>query len=459
MVNDLYVRASKNFEQYLRDFQEKGTVRFLPRSRLTDQEWNDLNRALATRGVCMTPTKQDGISYMMFNTLNKQQALENVAHLKNRASRNFDKYLRAFLDQGEVYMLPQERLTDDMWRELNKSLISYGVRLVPTNHKGAQYMMFRARPKQRTQAKQTDPVLDSILGEYKIHKIKRGVIPAFIYDQPGISERKAQTIADKIMAAGQHYATVLSKSGTAGVNDHIVIAIKKYDAENNLGAVWEYNRLLWHLDSKDTKRYIQKLIGYPLTYINNTPVIIESMDDFGATSERAILLVSVGGKKLPFYISTGSAGKTDVPTGKWEFFGGISNGWFRKGNLENILTHYNSPELKQIADALDGKIGDIRDTVDILKSAGREYLGGQGNVAYAMNTPKISIDRINQDVFIPQNEGNFYLDLKNIKEHLSGLARTRNVAQKINNAENKLKSSIFSRVLMWINGNNNNQQS
>ena len=31
MADNLYTKASKNFEQYLRDFQEKGTLRLLPR--------------------------------------------------------------------------------------------------------------------------------------------------------------------------------------------------------------------------------------------------------------------------------------------------------------------------------------------------------------------------------------------------------------------------------------------
>ena len=58
--------------------------------------------------------------------------------LFNRASKNFNKYLRAFLNHGEVYMLPRERMTDEMWRVLNKSLAAHGVRLVPTEQKGVK---------------------------------------------------------------------------------------------------------------------------------------------------------------------------------------------------------------------------------------------------------------------------------------------------------------------------------
>lgn len=434
MSGGLFYRASTNFGKYLKDFQEKGSVYMLPRQRLQDSEWKALNQQLAQHGVRLVPAEKNGVSYMTFSSLSKQQGREKemVAQLRSRASRNFDKYLRAFLERDEAYMLPRERMTDEMWRELNKSLVSHGVRLVPVEKDGVSYMMFSALSKQRAGTKETDPVLDSILGEYKVHKIKRGVVPAFIYDRPGLGEGQAQAKADEIMAAGKHYATVLSKTGGGSGSDHIVVAIKKYDAENNLGAVWDGERLIRHLDSKGNKRYIQALVGYPLTHINKTPVTIESIDDYGATSKRAILVVNVGGKKLPFYISTGSAGKTEVPTGKWEFFGGITpDGWFRKGTLKDIVSHYNSPELKQIADALDGKIGDVRDAVDILKSAGREYLGGQGDVAYALEVPRISTERINRDVFNPENDKIFYLDLKEIKDYLSSLSVTRNEFKKV----------------------------
>ena len=229
--------------------------------------------------------------------------------------------------------------------------------------------------------------------------------------------------------------------------------MRKSDAESSLDATEEDGILVHHKDSAEDIRYLNRLVETktPLTYIGKTPVLLESIEDFGVRSGRAILLVDVGGKKLPFYISSGTAGKTDVPTGKWEFFGGIDKtGWFRKGTLENILTHYDSPELKTIADALDSKIGDIRDCVDVLRSAGREYLGGDGDVAYMQNAPEISVARINQDVFVPENNGIFWYDLDMVKKYLHELGQQK----KLNPTPNKLKNDIISILGSWFDENN-----
>ena len=152
-----------------------------------------------------------------------------------------------------------------------------------------------------------------------------------------------------------------------------------------------------------------------------------------------------------FYISTGTAGKTDVPTGKWEFFcGRTASGWFRKGTLENILTHYNSPELKTIANALDNKIGDIRDCIDVLRSAGREYLGGDGDVAYMQNAPAISVDRINQDVFVPENDGIFWYDLDMVKKHLQNLGQQKNLTQYFQKSDEEIKKNLKSKLASFL---------
>ena len=287
-----------------------------------------------------------------------------------------------------------------------------------------------------------DVTLDSVCGACKEHKIKRGTIPAYIYERPGMGKAHAKSVAQRIMGAGYHYADVLSKTGGGGAADYIVIAIKKTDAPK-LDARWDGEKLLTHLDSRGTVRYVNALLGEPLGYINKTPFFIESAQDFGTTSSRAVVVVNVGGKKLPFYMSSGAAGKTDVPTGKWEFFcGRDGNGWFRKGTLNDVLTHYNSPELKYIADALDGKIGDVRDTTDVLLSAGREYLGGQGNVSYVTQLPRISDTIINQDVFVPENEGNLWLDIRTVKDYLSGLQRQQDVAKKMQESQKSLKDKM-----------------
>lgn len=76
---------------------------------------------------------------------------------------------------------------------------------------------------------------------------------------------------------------------------------------------------------------------------------------------RPMALVNVNGVRVPFYISTGSGGKKNVEVGKWyPIFGIGADGWFNKGNEEEINDYYGSPELKEVAEWLDSNIGDIR---------------------------------------------------------------------------------------------------
>ncbi len=117
----------------------------------------------------------------------------------------------------------------------------------------------------------------------------------------------------------------------------------------------------------------------------------------GVKSGRPIVVVKVNDMHIPFYISTGKAQKMGVPTGKWEFFGGITDsGWFRKGTEEEIVRHYDTVHLRGIAEALDEQVGDLRDVLDVERSAARAARGAEGHVATATENRSISISDINQ---------------------------------------------------------------
>lgn len=158
----------------------------------------------------------------------------------------------------------------------------------------------------------------------------------------------------------------------------------------------------------------------PITKIKGHNVYITQ---FGRAAERGVVKVEVAGRELPFYVSTGSAGKTRVATGKWEFFGGVDDGWewFNKGNLDEIRAHYDSPELEQIAIALDNVVGDIRDKELILQSYGRSYLNGSGKVAVVSGDVPIAGFDINKGLkYAPSNNNNnptnFYRNLEDVKD-------------------------------------------
>jgi hypothetical protein len=76
---------------------------------------------------------------------------------------------------------------------------------------------------------------------------------------------------------------------------------------------------------------------------------------------RMITIADVNGVKVPFYLSTGRAGKRDVIAGKWYPFFGIGNdGWLNKGSQSDINSYYNSPALREAALRLDDSLGDTR---------------------------------------------------------------------------------------------------
>ena len=80
-------------------------------------------------------------------------------------------------------------------------------------------------------------------------------------------------------------------------------------------------------------------------------------------ADRKIVLVNINGVDMPFYLSTGQGRKYSVESGKWyPFFGLDPDGWFNKGSEDDINDYYGSSNLRNVAEALDKKWGDIRST-------------------------------------------------------------------------------------------------
>lgn len=97
------------------------------------------------------------------------------------------------------------------------------------------------------------------------------------------------------------------------------------------------------------------------------PVQKQKIEDSGKTkildiAGRKIVLLEINGINCPFYLSTGSGGKKNVPSGEWYPFFGIGwDGWFNKGTESDILGYYGVPLLKYYSEYLNKEIGDIRD--------------------------------------------------------------------------------------------------
>ena len=448
---------NSGFRAALDEFEQTGKINAVfPRDAVSDDAWNVINSNLESRGIRMRSGTSGGRDIMAFDNIPDHPAA--IARLRNRASKRFNEYFDTLKTTGRGVSWPASRLTDDEWKIVNDSLADDGIRLQRIDNRMIMeeipnHPATVARQQARDAARAGGAADDAARGadatdaasvsddaarangnSREVNRIltnsERATYrntPAYVYQPKGLKESEAGNIAEMINDEGNYYATILNKEGHRGA-DYMVITISKSDADK-MRYSWSGSDLTYPIDNSQNMARLRQQIGNPITSIRGTPVVIENMSDFGRVSGRAIVMVRVGNKKLPFYISSGSAGKTDVPTGKWEFFGGITaNGWFRKGGtIKEINNHYDSAELKQIANALDNTIGDLRDTELVLKTIGRQKLGGVGKVAALDNAPNISLGTINQS-FPKEIEAEglggaleFYEYLKQIKTYLQGL--------------------------------------
>ena len=76
---------------------------------------------------------------------------------------------------------------------------------------------------------------------------------------------------------------------------------------------------------------------------------------------RVITKIKIGNITIPFYISTGQGGKTDVEVDKWYvFFGQGKNGWFNKTSGPDINNQYGVKIFQDIANILN-EVGSKKD--------------------------------------------------------------------------------------------------
>ena len=77
-------------------------------------------------------------------------------------------------------------------------------------------------------------------------------------------------------------------------------------------------------------------------------------------SDRVMVLMKIGKYNIPFYISTGQAGKKNVKAGNWYVVFGIGReGWINKGSEAEINKQYDNPAFQKFAKILNESIGKI----------------------------------------------------------------------------------------------------
>ncbi len=155
----------------------------------------------------------------------------------------------------------------------------------------------------------------------------------------------------------------------------------------------------------------------------------QGMIDF---ADRKIVLVNINGVDMPFYLSTGQGRKYSVESGKWyPFFGLDPDGWFNKGSEDDINDYYGSVKLRNVAQALDKKWGDIRSTSKGKKVAYRfkdnpeQYESIRSQVNRDMEKPVYRVDHKGQKLDYAEaranrNDKNYYERIKRIIKKIGG---------------------------------------
>lgn len=83
-------------------------------------------------------------------------------------------------------------------------------------------------------------------------------------------------------------------------------------------------------------------------------------------SDRVMVMMKIGQYNIPFYISTGQAGKKNVKAGNWyAVFGiGVEAGWINKGSEEQINDSYGFKLFEKLSKILNEGIGTIESRED-----------------------------------------------------------------------------------------------
>lgn len=426
MDKELGQKISKDFDLYVEDFLTRDKNKGLKPSSLTPQEWQKLGESLAQKGVGLVSVEYNGREYYKFVRLNTQEPVKQEVDLHAKIDKNFDKYLEDFLQTEKNRGFKQSLLTEQEWQKLNDELASSNIVMVPITYNGYDLYKFakldKAAPEKnkapelnkkepqntnneaeraaeaKRQAEQAAEAKrqaeEDRFFQYKYPEFKRYGNEGFFVSKQGIDKSSLYIIEDRLYNDG-YFAKLVPTKGVSVGEEYILVAIKREIAEKKFEFDGKY--LKRRMDNSKFLKNIQTYKGKEITRIGNTPVFL---CEVGSHGSRGMVTVGIGDARwtLPFYVSSGMAGKTNVPTGKWEVFWGIGpgkHGWFNKGSEREILNHYGSAQLKQIAEALDEKLGDPRDTELVIETVGRNSIGGKGIVAEVDNLEYIPKSLIN----------------------------------------------------------------
>ena len=134
-------------------------------------------------------------------------------------------------------------------------------------------------------------------------------------------------------------------------------------------------------------------------------------------SDRVMVLLKIGQYNIPFYISTGQAGKKNVKAGNWYAVFGIgeTRGWINKGSEKDINDQYNFPLFQKLAKILNEGVGKIETRED---NGNGKLKDGVGFLDFDNNNPQ-QIKDFNAQMNLPTKPAGSANDSSDFYKHVN----------------------------------------
>jgi hypothetical protein len=215
------------------------------------------------------------------------------------------------------------------------------------------------------------------------------------------------------------------EEGTRKVSDNqsLPILVKKIDAElaalNTTDAKADID-----LISTPVSKIVEELsklntLNEKLNWLKNnkllSPININGKEyntiDY---SDRVMVLMKIGKYNIPFYISTGQAGKKNVKAGNWyAVFGiGVEKGWINKGSEEQINNNYGFQVFEKLSKILNEGIGVIQSREDNGNGKLKDGIG-------FLSDSKQDLEAFNNSMNLPTKPAGKNTDTKDFYDHVN----------------------------------------
>lgn len=286
-MDALLFRASRSFIKYMQDFIQTGKSVGLPAVRLSDDEWDAVNKKLLPYGVKLVLQYDDGNPYMWFErTTGSSVQADNSAsspleQLMMRASKNFKKYKQDFLNGVSEPMLPAVRLSQSEWDELNRLIADQGICFVPSVYQGAHYMQF-SRVKPENVATPVNNVNASVF-QAGSSAVRTKAFNQIKQQYPNLSDQVVQHMVDNKLTLDTNdiYEIVRHSFQPYNTSQSEFINATNYGShDTNDISAFAYQHWTWSRQAKRRVPRESNYCGYHLSLnVHVTTGLIKALDD------------------------------------------------------------------------------------------------------------------------------------------------------------------------------------